>query len=197
NYRNTRLLLSKKGAKRIGDIVEIQNKKSQKLKNPEVIIRYVELSDASPLNGELVSYSEMLVHEAPSRASYDIEDGDIITAVAGNSVGTKNHATAIVSKEFSGCICTNGFRGLKAKKINPYYLFAVLRSDIFLSQMFQLRTGAAIPSVSDEDLKNILIPIPTEAEQKRIEKTIKESMELREKSRQMLDELSLEPYTSA
>ncbi|HEY4504854.1 MAG TPA: N-6 DNA methylase [Candidatus Paceibacterota bacterium] len=197
NYRNTRLLLSKKGAKRIGDIVEIQNKKSQKLKNPEVTIRYVELSDASPLNGELVSYSEMLVHEAPSRASYDIEDGDIITAVAGNSVGTKNHATAIVSKEFSGCICTNGFRVLKAKNINPYYLFAVLRSDIFLSQMFQLRTGAAIPSVSDEDLKNILIPIPTEAEQKRIEKTIKESMELREKSRQMLDKLSLEPYTLA
>ncbi len=197
SYRNTRLLLFKKGAKRIGDIVEIQNKKSQKLKNPEVIIRYVELSDASPLNGELVSYSEMLVHEAPSRASYDIEDGDIITAVAGNSVGTKNHATAIVSKEFSGCICTNGFRVLKAKNINPYYLFAVLRSDIFLSQMFQLRTGAAIPSVSDEDLKNILIPIPTEAEQKRIEKTIKESMELREKSRQMLDKLSLEPYTSA
>ncbi|MFH2014090.1 MAG: N-6 DNA methylase [Patescibacteria group bacterium] len=197
NYRNTRLLLSRKGAKRIGDIVDIQNKKSQKLKNPEVIIRYVELSDASPLNGELVSYSEMLVHEAPSRASYDIEDGDIITAVAGNSVGTKNHATAIVGKEFSGCICTNGFRVLKAKNINPYYLFAVLRSDIFLSQMFQLRTGAAIPSVSDDDLKNILIPIPTEEEQKRIEKTIKESMELREKSRQMLDELSLEPYTSA
>ena len=197
NYRNTRLLLSKKGARRIGDIVEIQNKKSQKLKNPEVTIRYVELSDASPLNGELVSYSEMLVHEAPSRASYDIEDGDIITAVAGNSVGTKNHATAIVSKEFSGCICTNGFRVLKAKNINPYYLFAVLRSDIFLSQMFQLRTGAAIPSVSDEDLKNILIPIPTEAEQKRIEKTIKESMDLREKSRQMLEKLSLEPYILA
>ena len=63
--------------------------------------------------------------------------------------------------------------------------------------MFQLRTGAAIPSVSDEDLKNILIPIPTEAEQKRIEKTIKESMDLREKSRQMLEKLSLEPYILA
>jgi len=134
------------------------------------------------------------VHEAPSRASYEIEEGDIITAVAGNSVGTKNHATAIVSQDFSGAICTNGFRVLKVKNINPHYLFAVLRSDIFLSQMFRLRTGAAIPSVSDEDLKNVLIPIPPEIEQQKIEKTIREGLELREKSRRLLDGLSLESY---
>src|SRR3989344_3207828 len=197
DYRKVRALLSKGGAKKLGDLVDVLTKKSKRLKNPEVIIRYVELSDASPLNGELVSYSEMQVHEAPSRASYEIEEGDIITAVAGNSVGTKNHATAIVSRDFSGAICTNGFRVLKVKNINPHYLFAVLRSDTFLSQMFRLRTGAAIPSVSDEDLKNVLIPIPPEVEQEKIEKIIKESLELREKSRQLLDGISLEEYTLA
>jgi type I restriction enzyme M protein len=195
NYRKIRSLLSKGGAKKLGDLVEIVTRKSQRLKNPAITIRYVELSDASPLNGELVSYSEMQVHEAPSRASYEIEEGDIITAVAGNSVGTKNHATAIVSNEFSGAICTNGFRVLKVKNINPYYLFAVLRSDVFLSQMFRLRTGAAIPSVSDDDLKNVLIPIPQEVEQKKIEKIIKEGLKLREKSRQLLDGISLETST--
>jgi len=197
DYRKIRALLSKGGAKKLGDLVDVLTRKSQRLKNPEIIIRYVELSDASPLNGELVSYSEMQVHEAPSRASYEIEEGDIITAVAGNSVGTKNHATAIVSRDFSGAICTNGFRVLKVKNINPHYLFAVLRSDIFLAQMFRLRTGAAIPSVSDEDLKNVLIPIPPETEQKKIEKIIKEGLELREKSRQLLDGISLEAYTLA
>lgn len=197
DYRKIRSLLSKGGAKKLGDLVNIVTRKSKRLKNPEITIRYVELSDASPLNGELVSYSEMQVHEAPSRASYEIEEGDIITAVAGNSVGTKNHATAIVNRDFSGAICTNGFRVLKVRSINPYYLFAVLRSDIFLSQMFRLRTGAAIPSVSDDDLKNILIPMPPEVEQKKIEKIIREGLELREKSRQLLDGISLEAYTLA
>jgi restriction endonuclease S subunit len=60
--------------------------------------------------------------------------------------------------------------------------------------MFRLRTGAAIPSVSDEDLKNILIPIPPETEQKKIERIIREGLELREKSRQLLDGISLEEY---
>ncbi|MCK6462423.1 MAG: N-6 DNA methylase [Candidatus Pacebacteria bacterium] len=193
-YRKIRTLLSKGGAKKLGELVEVVTRKSKRLKTPEAVIRYVELSDASSINGELVSYSEMQVHEAPSRASYEIEEGDIITAVAGNSIGTKNHATAIVRRDFSGAICTNGFRVLKANSINPYYLFAILRSDIFLSQIFRLRTGAAIPSVSDEDLKNILIPIPPETEQKKIEKTIREGLELREKSRQLLDGISLEAY---
>lgn len=197
DYRKIRALLLRGGAKKLGDLVDVLTKKSKRLKNPEVMIRYVELSDASPLNGELVSYSEMQVHEAPSRASYEIEEGDIITAVAGNSVGTKNHATAIVGKDFDGAICTNGFRVLKVKNINLHYLFAVLRSDIFLSQMFRLRTGAAIPSVSDEDLKNILIPIPPEIEQKKIGKIIREGLELREKSRQLLDGISLDAYTLA
>ncbi len=196
DYRKVRALLSKGGAKKLGDLVEILTKKSNLLKNPETIIRYVELSDASPLHGELISYSEMQVHEAPSRASYELEEGDIVTAVAGNSVGTKNHATAIVSRDFGGSICTNGFRVLKVKNINPYYLFAVLRSDIFLSQMFRLRTGAAIPSVSDGDLKNILIPLPSETEQKKTEKIIREGLELREKSRQLLDSISLDAYVS-
>lgn len=197
DYRKIRNLLSKGGAKKLGELVEIVTQKSRKLKNPELMIRYVELSDASPLHGELVSYSEIQVHEAPSRASYEIGDGDIITAVAGNSVGTKNHATAIVGKDFNGSICTNGFRVLKVKNINPYYLFAVLRSDIFLSQMFRLRTGAAIPSVSDEDLRNILIPVPTETEQKKMEKIVKEGLELRAKSRELLDSISLSKFTLA
>lgn len=195
DYRKIRNLLSKRGAKRLGDLVDVVTKKSTRLKNPEITIRYVELSDANPLHGELVSFTEMQVHEAPSRASYEIEKGDIITAVAGNSVGTKNHATAIVNQNFSGAICTNGFRVLKVKNINPYFLFAVLRSDIFLSQMFRLRTGAAIPSVSDEDLKNILIPIPQENEQKKIERIIKEGLDLRKKSQQLLDSISLDSYS--
>ena len=139
----------------------------------------------------MTSYSKIRVHEAPSRASYDIQEGDVITAVAGNSVGTKNHATAFITSDFDGCICTNGFRVLRVKNINPYYLFIFLKSDLFLSQVFQLRTGAAIPSVSDEDLKNILIPMSSKKNQRQIEKNVKQSFALRKKSKDLLERIKI------
>lgn len=188
-YRKVRRVLKRHGAARLGDLVDIVTRRSQKLKKPELVIKYVELSDASPLNGELVSFTELPVHEAPSRASYEIEEGDIVTAVAGNSVGTKNHATAIVSKDFDGAVCTNGFRVLKVKGINAYYLFAMLRSEIFLSQVFRLRTGAAIPSISDQDLKDVLIPIVSEEEQNEIAKIVTEGLALRERSKQLFENM--------
>lgn len=191
NYRRIKKSLLGNSAKKLGDIVEIVKEKSSKLRSPENKIKYIELSDVNPLYGELISYSEIQVHEAPSRASYEVREGDIITAVAGNSVGSENHATAFVTSEFDGAVCTNGFRVLRTKDINPYYLFTFLKSDLFLSQMFQLRTGAAIPSVSDEDFKNILISIPSKAKQKQIERTVKQSFALRKKSKDLLKRVKI------
>ena len=87
-------------------------------------------------------------------------EGDIITGIAGNSVGTRKHATALVTSEFDGAICTNGFRVLRAPKINPYYLLYYLHCDLFLKQMMMYRTGAAIPNVSDTDLNYIMVYLP-------------------------------------
>jgi type I restriction enzyme M protein len=132
----------------------------------------------------------MLIHEAPSRASYDLREGYLITAIAGNSIGGIGHASAYVTKEFDGCVCTNGFRVLIPKKVNPFYLLFYLRSDYFLNQIFQKRSGAAIPAVSDEDFRNILIPMPSIKEQETIAEKMKESLELRAKSRLLFEELN-------
>lgn len=189
-YKHLRrkLLISK--AVRLKDVVEIVSQKSQQLKNPDVKIRYVELSDVNPFYSELISYKEIYAYEAPTRASYEIKEGWLITAVAGNSTGTRSHASALVTKEFDGCVCTNGFRVLIPKNINPFYLLSFLKSDLFLKQMYQKRTGAAIPAVSDEDLKNILVSLPPINEQKRIAKKIKESFKLRLQSRRLINNVS-------
>ena len=78
--------LLKKGCKRLGDVVEIVKRKPKL--NDEAIVRYVELSDVIPGYAEIGSASEMYIHELPSRASYLLKEGDIITSVAGNSIGT-------------------------------------------------------------------------------------------------------------
>ncbi|MDR0628475.1 MAG: N-6 DNA methylase [Treponema sp.] len=145
---------------KLGEICEILKKRSPKLRKLTGLVEYIELSDINTYSYEIVNSTTYNIHDLPSRASFEINEGDIITAVAGNSVGTKKHATALVSKTFDGCICTNGFRVIRNIKIDSYYLLYYMRTDKFLKQMFMYRTGAAIPVVSDTDIGNIIIEIP-------------------------------------
>jgi type I restriction enzyme M protein len=177
---------------RLGDICDIIKIKSKKLKDQNLNVEYVELSDINTHSYEIINSTSYQVHELPSRASYEIQEGDIITAIAGNSVGTRKHATALVTKEFEGSICTNGFRVLRNFKIDSNYLLYYLKSEVFLKQMFMYRTGAAIPNVSDTDLANTLINIPDDKTIKEISKKMKKAFELRQESRNQIESINLE-----
>lgn len=186
---NKRLIssLRNKDSVRLGEIVQVVRAKSKKLLQSDMPVCYVELSDINTHSFEIINSASYLVHELPSRASYEIQKGDILTAVAGNSIGTSKHATALVSEEYSGCICTNGLRVLRDPKIDPFYLIFYLRSKAFLKQVFMYRTGAAIPSISDTDLENVLIFLPNKEEIDEISKKVKNAFELRDKSRKQFE----------
>lgn len=169
---------------KLGDICDIIKKNSIKLKNSNLSIDYIELSDISTISFEIINSSNYLVHQLPSRASYELEEGDIITAIAGNSIGTKNHATALVTKEYQGSICTNGFKVLRNFKINRYFLLYYLSSDYFLKQILMYRTGAVIPYISDNDLSNIIIYLPNEKIQTEISLKVRKSIELRQQAKE-------------
>lgn len=177
---------------RLGDICDIIKVKSRKLKDQNQTVEYVELSDINTHSYEIINSTTYQVHELPSRASYEIEVGDIITAIAGNSIGTRKHATALVNEDFEGSICTNGFRVLRNFKIDNYYLLYFLKSEIFLKQMFMYRTGAAIPNVSDTDLANTLINLPDDKTIADISSKMKKAFELRQESRNQIESISLE-----
>jgi len=191
---NRRLIesLENKNAVRLSDVAEIVKvKRTKRLSQNDLIVEYVELSDINTHSFEIINSTSYRVHDLPSRASYEIKRGDIITAVAGNSVGSKKHATALVTEEYDGCICTNGFRVLRNFKIDSYYLLYFLRSKEFLQQMTMYRTGAAIPSVSDTDFANTLIYLPDEKKIKEISQSVKRAFELRAESRKELENIEL------
>jgi type I restriction enzyme M protein len=175
---------------RLGDICEIIKYKSNKLKDSNLLVEYVELSDINTHSYEIINSTTFNIHELPSRASYELKEGDIITAIAGNSVGTRKHATALVTKEFEGFICTNGFRILRNLKIDVYYLLYFLKTEAFLKQMFMYRTGAAIPNVSDIDLANILIEIPNDNTLKEISFKMEKAFKLRQESRNLIQNIN-------
>ncbi|MFN0204444.1 MAG: N-6 DNA methylase [Bacteroidia bacterium] len=188
---NRKLVETPKNMKavKLGEVCEIVKIKSKKLKNKEASVDYVELSDINTHAFEIINATTYWVHELPSRASYELQIEDIITAIAGNSVGTKKHATALVTEEYNGSICTNGFRVLRNYKIDKYFLLYFLKSEVFLKQMFMYRTGAAIPNVSDTDLANILVYLPSEEQIQFISEKVKRSFELRKASKLELESI--------
>jgi len=191
----TRELLKKlknNNAKKLSELVQIVKAKSKKLLNTNSLVDYVELSDINTHSFEIINSTEQFVYELPSRASYEIHTGDIITAIAGNSIGTRKHATALVTENYNGSICTNGFRVLRNFKVDPYYLLFFFKSEYFLKQVHVLRTGAAIPNISNTDFGNILVSLPDKKTIKSISDTIRKSFELREQSKQELENISLE-----
>jgi type I restriction enzyme M protein len=183
--------LQKSGAVKLSDICEVVKHKSKKLKLLDTTIAYVELSDINTHAYEIINATEYKVYELPSRASYDLQEDDIITAVAGNSLGTKKHATALVSKEYAETICTNGFRVLRNIKIDRYFLLFYLKSDLFLQQVFMYRTGAAIPNISDADLANILVYLPSQKVMEDISQKVRTAIELRQQSVDILSKLKI------
>lgn len=171
----------------LNSVVDIVKKSSEILKNKEEDVKYIEISNINTHSTEIVGYNEMKVKDLPSRAKYEIKAGNIITSIAGNAIGTNKHATAYVTDEYDGCICTNGLRVLQAKNIHPLYLLYYLRTSYFLDQVMKYRTGAAIPNISDDDFSKILIYIPEEDELKEIIESVEASFEMREKAKQLLN----------
>lgn len=192
SYRLLEQELMKRGAKRLGDLVEVIKERSKKLRIKDELIKYVELADVNADYCEISNATEMYVHELPSRASFEIKKDDIITAVAGNSIGTSKHMSALVTDEYAGAICTNGFRILRIQdEVIRYYLLYYLRTEFFLKQVFKLRTGAAIPAISDDDLTNVLVYFPSDRDVKKITENMKKSFQIREESKKLLTGITL------
>lgn len=183
--------LQKLKAVKLGEIANIVKTKSPLLKQ-NTYVEYVELSDIYTKSFEIINSTTLLTAELPSRASYEIKTGDIITAVAGNSIGSQKHATAYVTQEYNKAVCTNGFRILRDSKINPYYLLYYLQSDLFLKQVFMLRTGAAIPAISDKDFSSILVYLPPKKEMDDIILSMEKSFQLRNEANNVFSKIDAE-----
>ncbi|WP_051203296.1 N-6 DNA methylase [Hugenholtzia roseola] len=192
--QNRKLLnkLTSQNAVKLADLCEIVKIKSKKLSQANETVDYIELSDINTHSYEIINATSYLVHELPSRASYEVRENDILTAVAGNSIGTNKHATALATKDYEGSICTNGFRILRNCKVDLYYLLYYLRTEMFLKQVFMYRTGAAIPNISDYDLGRILVYLPEGKVLQEISEKVRYSFELRKQAKEEVEKIRIE-----
>lgn len=149
--------LKRRGYIQLDQIAELSSSRFNVDKNSSEI-GYIALSDVDARTSQVVNVQLMSPHELPSRATYSVRVGDVITATAGASTGSRKHVTAIIASPLDSCVVSSGFAVLRPKAVTSLPLLGFLRSDTFLRQVLRLRTGHAIPAVADRDLLAILAP---------------------------------------
>lgn len=175
--------LQTNGAKPLGEIADILNETDDFRLASNGDIRYIAISDVDARTMQVVSQQIIKPHEAPSRATYRVRQGDIITAISGASTGTSRHATALVTEDEDGAICSNGFAVLRnIHGVEPLFLLAYMRTEYYLRQVRRLMTGHAIPAISVDDLAKVLVPIPPTEIQKKISDEIATILAMRKEA---------------
>lgn len=175
--------LQANGAKPLGEIADILNETDDFRLASNGDIRYIAISDVDARTMQVVSQQVIKPHEAPSRATYRVRHGDIITAISGASTGTPRHATAFITEDEDGAICSNGFAVLRnIHGVEPLFLLAYMRTEYYLRQVRRLMTGHAIPAISIDDLAKVLVPIPPVQVQKKIANEIAAILAMRKEA---------------
>lgn len=75
-----------------------------------------------------------------------------------------------------GGVCSTEFhvmRVIDTEKVLPEYVAAIMRSDLILSQTKHMLTGNTHPRISNDDVKNLYIPVPELSIQKEIVKELR------------------------
>lgn len=109
--------------------------------------------DIRGINTPLHGGKRMRGDELPSRAKFAVKKHDILVSRLKGNI-----AFTVILTDTDNLVCTNGVCVLRPKDTNSMYmLFAGLFSPEFKIQHTSLTTGSIMESISDDDIKNIVI----------------------------------------
>lgn len=160
-------------------------KKKQIIKiNKDETYNYIEISDVNVSNGECLS-NEILGNELPANAKYKLEGGELIVS----KVRPTRGAIAIIPENYNhNFIASGAFSIYNIESPMREYLQVVLRSLVGKLQMERPTTGTSYPTITDQDVENLLIPILPKETQEKIADLVRKSHIARQKSKELLDE---------
>ncbi|MEA3447111.1 MAG: restriction endonuclease subunit S, partial [Bacteroidota bacterium] len=127
---------------------------------------YIDIASVENGTGVIDYNNKMKVGEAPSRARRVIQKDDILLS----TVRPNLKAFGYIDKEPERFIASTGFAVLKAdiNQLIPKFLYYLIFQDIVLSQMINRMGKGSYPSINQNDVKNLKIPLPDLDKQNRI-----------------------------
>jgi type I restriction enzyme S subunit len=127
-------------------------------------VDYVEISDLDSY-GNITNFTHYLFSESPSRCRRVLRQGDVFIS----TVRTYLRSIGIVENNVIDLICSTGFSVLTPKKsILSKYLFFMLRTEWFISDVVRKSEGVSYPSIQSDKLLTTKIVEPPLSEQKDI-----------------------------
>lgn len=111
-------------------------------------IKYIDISSIDNQKNEIVSFTEYVLSDAPSRAQQCLKVDDILISTVRPNL--KN--IAINKYNETNIVGSSGFCVLRASKCNPFYLMHCVLSDDFTTEMVALTSGASYPAIRDNDV---------------------------------------------
>jgi len=140
--------------------------------NSTKMIKYVDVSSVSNQSFSIIGHQYVSGAEAPGRARKVIYENDVIFATIRPSL----KRIAKIEKEYHDEYCSTAFCVLRADeaKLNYEYLYQYLLTDNFIQRITKLQSGASYPAVTDKNVKELKIPIPSFDEQTEIGHILKQ-----------------------
>lgn len=120
------------------------------------IIRYIDISSIDNKANVVVSMTQFVYKDAPSRAQQVVNYGDILVSLVRPNL--KNIAT--VNDLGEDLVASSGFCVLRTKMCAQLFLKGVLLSDRFTKYLTDRVSGANYPAIREEDIKCCLISVP-------------------------------------
>ena len=168
----------------IKDLVDL-NISSMKRDNKD--ISYIDISCIDNENNIINSYLKIKSEDAPSRAKSVLVHNDILISTVRPNL--KN--VAIYNLDLLNPVASSGFCVLRAKSVEPSYLFESIKSESFTNKMVMQTTGANYPAIKNNDIYNFEIPIVSYKEQLKFSAIISQIDKSKSVLKKQLEELEI------
>jgi len=138
---------------------------------------YIDISAVDNASKRVVGNLEQKVSEAPSRARQIIFPGDVLVSTVRPGLNT----VAAVPSGLTNAVASTGFCVLRSQPavLSPEYLRHFVVTSPFVQSLVSRQKGGAYPAVTDDDVRNVPIPLPPLSEQQRIVEILQEADEIR------------------
>ena len=138
------------------------------------IYKYIELSNVRR-DGIIEGVDKYKGKDLPTRARRKVKKGQVLVSSIEGSLSS----CALVTEEFDGSICTNGFYVVDSDEVNSETLVVLMKSWFMQEILKRECSGTILSSINKEDFLKIKIPLVCEKVQNRIKDNITEMYELR------------------
>ena len=125
---------------------------------------YVDIGSVDNRTKQIVEPTLVPIADKPSRARQRLVDGDVIVSMTRPNL----NAVAIVPEKLRGSIGSTGFDVLRARTVDPRWLFLVVQTPAFVRAMTARVQGALYPAVRPSDIRAFSFPVAPRHEQSRI-----------------------------